>query len=144
MLIFRFKMRFLIVSLLVLGASAFPTVNFTLTVDMLNKMIEQIKTESQYVPSYVMEQINSATDAEKQQFVDLMNRIYKGEFPPVSSTQQFVETVEKEAPLIGPKARAIYDSYMERYNKLTPEAKQFITTVRLMHDFTDKEDSLRR
>ncbi|EYC17311.1 hypothetical protein Y032_0031g2391 [Ancylostoma ceylanicum] len=121
-------MRFLLVSLLVLGASAYPA-DFTLTVDMLNKMIEKLKTESQYVPSYVMDQINNATDAEKQQFVDLMNRIHKGQFPPVSSTQQFVETVEKEAPLIGPKARAIYENYLQRYNNLTPEAKQFISTL---------------
>lgn len=39
-------MQIILLSLLVAGATAFPLANFTLTVDMVNKMIDELKKQS--------------------------------------------------------------------------------------------------
>lgn len=52
-------------------------------------------TVSEYIPSYVLQPIESATDAEKQQFVDLVNKFHSGELPKVANAQEFVQLIQK-------------------------------------------------
>ncbi|PIO72148.1 hypothetical protein TELCIR_05928 [Teladorsagia circumcincta] len=137
---FRTIMDLLLLSILVVGVAAqnpmtqSPTTaqnqmsNCTLTVQMVDQVIQRLRAEPQYVPSYILDPIVSATQQEKQQFVDFVNDLMTGKFAniTVDNFQQFTQLIQQRAPLIYQKGLGMYSALMAKVNALNPEAKAFV------------------
>ncbi|XGW13858.1 hypothetical protein V3C99_000278 [Haemonchus contortus] len=128
-------MHFLLLIVLVIEAIAQnsteienPLANFTLTIDMVNEVIERLKTESQFIPSYILQPIVTATDQEKQQFVEFANNLLQGKYKSadVTSLAQLLQLLQSRAPLVYQKGLVIYKAFMDKVYSLNPEAEAFV------------------
>ncbi|VDL82119.1 unnamed protein product [Nippostrongylus brasiliensis] len=106
--------------------------NFTLTVDLLNQMVSKIKEHPECVPNYVLSAITSATETEKAQFVDFMNKWNSGTMKKPHSMEEMMTLIQTEAPGIYQKSQQLMNEYKTRFEKLSPEAKAFMKKVRDM------------
>ncbi|WKY02783.1 hypothetical protein Q1695_016228 [Nippostrongylus brasiliensis] len=120
-------MQILLLCLLAVGATAFPAMgNFTLTVDLLNKMISKINEHPECVPNYVLTAITTATDTEKAQFVDFMNKWNSGSMAKPHNMDEMMTLIKTEAPGIYQKSEQLMNEYKTRFAKLSPEAQAFM------------------
>ncbi|KHJ82335.1 hypothetical protein OESDEN_17972 [Oesophagostomum dentatum] len=123
-------MRLLISAALVIGALAITTDKpFSLNVDTLNEMIDDLKKHKDSIPSFVMDPITNLTEEEKTQIVEFVNNLKKEQVERINSLKQLVQLAEEQAPLVGKKFKAIYDEFVERSSKVTTEGQQFINMV---------------
>ncbi|KHJ80774.1 hypothetical protein OESDEN_19547, partial [Oesophagostomum dentatum] len=116
--------------LLLVATVAFPTADVTLTVDKLNEIIEGILKHKDKIPPLMLEQIEKTTQEEKEQLVDFVNKLHKGEITPTAkNAEELVQFIEEKAPLIGKKARILHEDYKKRVEQLTTQAQEFLKKV---------------
>ncbi|KHJ85172.1 hypothetical protein OESDEN_15106 [Oesophagostomum dentatum] len=121
-------MRFVLLSVvLVAAAAAHAITDFTLTVEMLDKAINRVMKHKDRLPKLIREQIESATPEEKQEFVNFVNKVHKGEITKeVTNTDELVQLIKQEAPLVGKKVEILHNDYKARVGQLTQQAQEFL------------------
>ncbi|KAK6045438.1 hypothetical protein COOONC_17057 [Cooperia oncophora] len=126
-------MRGFVLCFLAIGVtSAASSTSGPVTMDQLNKVIEKLQANPQYVPAFVADPIVHFTEQEKQQFVNFLNEWNKGEIN-VTDKFQLLKSLQENAPTLVPTLLNMYITYSEKLSKVDPGARAY--TIEWVNEF---------
>ncbi|CAD6187740.1 unnamed protein product [Caenorhabditis auriculariae] len=99
--------------------------DFKVTVDYVNHVLEATKNFQQYWPPYVQSAIAGLTEEQKQQMADLANAFHANELPRVSSYEEFNKLVVERYPALGQMFQQILTAYNADVARLGPRSQAF-------------------
>ncbi|KAJ1363624.1 hypothetical protein KIN20_023532 [Parelaphostrongylus tenuis] len=118
-------MKLIVISLLIASVTAFPSED-NVTMEILNNTIERIKGNPKSVADYVLQPLLNMTEVEKQQILDLINKIVRGEIENITDSEEMLRIVVEEAPAFAAKAESMFDNFKWRFEKLDDQGKSFM------------------
>lgn len=105
--------------------------NLQFTVEKLNQILKAYEPYKEYMPAYVWEKVDKATDEQKNQLVQMVNDYHAGQFEP-KSFQELMAVIKDKYPALAADYQDVYDKYQAQLATLGPKAQEFSRNVSIM------------